>query len=155
LRREQQERRSSGDPVQLGIGVATFTGMCGLAPSRVLGSLNYGAGGWEDAGIRMLPTGQVEVVTGSSPDGQGHVTAWSQIVADQLCVGFDDIEVLHGDTQSSQRGLDTYGSRSLTVGGMAVLKAGQKVIDKARPIAAHMLECSADDLEFTGGQFRV
>jgi len=155
LRREQQERRSSGDPVQLGIGVSTFTEMCGLAPSRVLGSLNYGAGGWEHAAIRMLPTGKVEVVTGSSPHGQGHVTAWSQIVADQLGVGFDDIEVLHGDTQSSQRGLDTYGSRSLTVGGMAVLKAGQKVIDKARPIAAHMLECSEDDLEFTGGQFRV
>lgn len=155
LRREQQERRSSGDPVQLGIGVSTFTEMCGLAPSRVLGSLNYGAGGWEHAAIRMLPTGKVEVVTGSSPHGQGHVTAWSQIVADQLGVGFDDIEVLHGDTQSSQRGLDTYGSRSLTVGGMAVLKAGHKVIDKARPIAAHMLECSEDDLEFTSGQFRV
>src|SRR5699024_10633246 len=78
-----------------------------------------------------------------------------QIVADQLGVGFDDIEVLHGDTQSSQRGLDTYGSRSLTVGGMAVLKAGQKVIDKARPIAAHMLERAEDDLEFTSGRFRV
>ena len=84
LRREQAERRERRDPVQLGIGVSTFTEMCGLAPSRILGSLAYGAGGWEHAAIRMLPTGKVEVVTGSSPHGQGHETAWSQIVADQL-----------------------------------------------------------------------
>ncbi|MGH3423671.1 MAG: xanthine dehydrogenase family protein molybdopterin-binding subunit [Nocardioidaceae bacterium] len=155
LRAEQVERRNQRDPVQLGIGVSTFTEMCGLAPSRVLGSLDYGAGGWEHAAIRMLPTGKVEVVTGSSPHGQGHVTAWSQIVADQLGVAFDDVEVLHGDTQTSPRGLDTYGSRSLTVGGMAVVKAAEKVVAKARPIAAHMLECSPDDLEFSGGSFTV
>src|SRR6476620_8720359 len=99
LRREQQERRESGDPVQLGIGISTFTEMCGLAPSRLLGALGAGAGGWEHAAIRMLPTGKVEVVTGSSAHGQGHETAWSQIVADQLGVPFEDIEVLHGDTQ--------------------------------------------------------
>jgi carbon-monoxide dehydrogenase large subunit len=155
LRREQARRRESNDPVQLGIGISTFTEMCGLAPSRVLGSLSYGAGGWEHAAIRMLPTGKVEVVTGSSPHGQGHETAWSQIVADQLGVPFEDVEVLHGDTQSSHKGMDTYGSRSLTVGAMAVLKAGEKVIDKARPIAAHMMECSPDDLEFTAGKFTV
>ena len=103
LREEQQRRRESGDPVQLGIGFSTYTEMCGLAPSRVLGSLRYGAGGWENAAIRMLPTGKVEVVTGSSPHGQGHETAWSQIVADQLGVPFDDIEVLHGDTAISTR----------------------------------------------------
>ena len=155
LRREQQERRGRNDPVQLGIGVSTFTEMCGLAPSRVLGSLNYGAGGWEHAAIRMLPTGRVEVVTGSSSHGQGHETAWSQIVADRLGVPFEDVEVLHGDTQSSPRGLDTYGSRSLAVGGVAVVKAAEKVIAKARPIAAHMMECSEDDLEFAEGRFRV
>jgi carbon-monoxide dehydrogenase large subunit len=129
--------------------------MCGLAPSRVLGSLDYGAGGWEHAAVRMLPTGKVEVVTGSSPHGQGHETAWSQIVADQLGVPFDDVEVLHGDTQSSHKGLDTYGSRSLTVGAMAVVKAGEKVIAKAQKIAAHMMECSEDDLEFAQGKFTV
>jgi aerobic carbon-monoxide dehydrogenase large subunit len=155
LRAEQQRRRESNDPVQLGIGISTFTEMCGLAPSRVLGSLSYGAGGWEHAAIRMLPTGKVEVVTGSSAHGQGHETAWSQLVADRLGVPFEDIEVLHGDTSISPRGMDTYGSRSLTVGGSAVVKAADKVVDKARRIAAHLLEANEDDLEFTAGKFAV
>jgi aerobic carbon-monoxide dehydrogenase large subunit len=155
LRAEQARRREARDPVQLGIGVSTYTEMCGLAPSRVLGALRYGAGGWEHAAIRMLPTGKVEVVTGTSPHGQGHETAWSQIVADQLGVPFDDVEVLHGDTRTSVRGLDTYGSRSLAVGGIALVEACKKVVEKAKPIAAHMLECDVNDLEFTGGSFRV
>jgi carbon-monoxide dehydrogenase large subunit len=155
LRREQAERRQRGDVKQLGIGISTFTEMCGLAPSRVLGSLDYGAGGWETSSIRMLPTGKVECVVGVSGHGQGHETAFSQIVADQLGVGFDDVEILHGDTQSSYRGLDTYGSRSLVVGGVAVVKAAEKVIEKARPIAAHMLEAAESDLEFTAGKFSV
>ncbi len=155
LRAEQKQRRDSNDPVQLGIGISTFTEMCGLAPSRVLGSLAFGAGGWEQASIRMLPTGKVEVITGSTPHGQGHETAWSQIAADQLGVPFEDIEVLHGDTAISSRGLDTYGSRSLVVGGTAVVKAAEKVVAKARKIAAHLLEASEDDLEFSGGKFSV
>ena len=155
LRREQAERRERADTTQLGIGVSTFTEMCGLAPSRVLGSLAYGAGGWEHASIRVLPTGKVEVVTGASAHGQGHETAFSQIVADQLGVAFEDIEVLHGDTVSSARGLDTYGSRSLAVGGIAIVKAAEKVIAKARPIAAHLMEAAEDDLEFAAGKFSV
>jgi carbon-monoxide dehydrogenase large subunit len=155
LRAEQASRRAANDPIQLGIGISTYTEMCGLAPSRVLGSLRYGAGGWEHAGVRMLPTGKVEVVTGSSAHGQGHETAWSQIVADQLGVGFDDVEVLHGDTRQAVKGLDTYGSRSLAVGGIALYQACQKVIQNAKPIAAHMLECDVNDLEFTNGAFRV
>jgi aerobic carbon-monoxide dehydrogenase large subunit len=155
LRAEQKRRRESEDPVQLGIGVSTFTEMCGLAPSRVLGSLDYGAGGWESASVRMLATGKVEVVTGSSAHGQGHETAWSQIVADRLGVAFEDVEVLHGDTQISHKGMDTYGSRSLVVGGEALIKAADKVIEKAKPIAAHLLEASVDDLEFTAGRFSV
>ncbi|MFY9891057.1 MAG: xanthine dehydrogenase family protein molybdopterin-binding subunit [Streptosporangiaceae bacterium] len=155
LRREQQERIERGDKVRLGIGISTFTEMCGLAPSRVLGSLSYGAGGWESASIRMLPTGKVEVVTGSSAHGQGHETAWSQLVADQLGVPFEDIRVLHGDTQVSPKGMDTYGSRSLAVGGLAVVQACDKVIGKAKIIAAAMLEASADDLEFSAGRFAV
>ncbi len=155
LRREQQQRRQSGDPVQLGIGISTFTEMCGLAPSRVLGSLAYGAGGWEAASIRMLATGKVEVITGASAHGQGHETAFSQIVADQLGVPFEDVEILHGDTQISPKGMDTYGSRSLAVGGIAIVKAAEKVIAKARKLAAHLMEASEDDLEFADGSFSV
>lgn len=155
LRAEQADRRDRGDPVQLGIGVSTYTEMCGLAPSRVLGSLNYGAGGWEHASVRMLPTGKVEVITGSSAHGQGHETAWSQIVADALGVPFEDISVVHGDTAISHKGMDTYGSRSLVVGGMAVLAACEKVKEKARKVAAHMLECAPDDVEFSAGTFKV
>ena len=155
MRAEQKRRRDAGETVQLGIGVSTFTEMCGLAPSRVLGALNYAAGGWEHAQVRVLPTGNVEVVTGSSAHGQGHETAWSQLVADRLGVPFDNVEVLHGDTQVSQRGLDTYGSRSLTVGGMAVLAAADKVIEKAKVIAAHLMEANEDDLDFANGAFNV
>jgi carbon-monoxide dehydrogenase large subunit len=155
LRAEQADRQARGDSVRLGIGVSTYTEMCGLAPSRVLGSLSYGAGGWEHASIRMLPTGKVEVVTGSSAHGQGHETAWSQIVADQLGVPFEDIRVLHGDTAVSPKGMDTYGSRSLAVGGMAVVSACDKVIEKGKLVAAHMMEASANDIEFANGRFQV
>jgi carbon-monoxide dehydrogenase large subunit len=155
LRAEQKRRRESGDPVQLGIGISTFTEMCGLAPSRVLGSLDYGAGGWEHASVRMLATGKVEIVTGASAHGQGHETAFSQIVADRLGVAFEDVEVLHGDTQVAHKGLDTYGSRSLVVGGEALVKACDKVIEKAKPFAAHLLEANVDDIEFNAGTFGV
>jgi len=155
LRAEQARRRESGDKVQIGIGTSTFTEMCGLAPSRVLGALSYAAGGWEHAAIRMLPTGVVEVVTGISPHGQGHVTGFSQIVADRLGVPFESVKVLHGDTNVSTKGLDTYGSRSLSVGGIAVVKAADKVIAKARRIAAHLLEASEDDVDFDHGTFTV
>lgn len=155
LRAEQRRRRDAGDTVQLGIGVSTYTEMCGLAPSRVLGSLAYGAGGWEHASVRMLPTGKVEVVTGTTPHGQGHVTSWSQIAADRLGVPFEDVQVLHGDTRVSPKGMDTYGSRSLVVGGTAVVHACDKVVAKARRIAAHLLEASEEDLEFSGGKFTV
>ena len=155
LRAEQKRRRDSKDVVQLGIGISTFTEMCGLAPSRVLGSLSYGAGGWESASVRMLPTGKVEVVSGATPHGQGHHTSWSQIVADSLGVPFDDIELVAGDTRSSPKGMDTYGSRSLVVGGVAIHKATGKVIEKAKRIAAHLLEANEDDVEFGGGKFTV
>ncbi|MEX2504964.1 MAG: molybdopterin cofactor-binding domain-containing protein, partial [Egicoccus sp.] len=155
LRAEQARRRDAGDKVQLGIGISTFTEMCGLAPSRVLGSLSYGAGGWEHASVRMLASGKVEVVTGTSPHGQGHVTAWSQIAAQALGVPYEDVEVRHGDTAVAHKGMDTYGSRSLVVGGYAVQVACDKVVAKARRIAAHLLEASEDDLEFERGAFSV
>jgi carbon-monoxide dehydrogenase large subunit len=155
LRAEQADRRERRDPVQLGLGVSTYTEMCGLAPSRVLGSLSYGAGGWEHAAVRVLPSGMVEVVTGSSPHGQGHATAWAQITADRLGVPFEDVRVLHGDTAVAPKGMDTYGSRSLAVGGVALYNACDKVIDKARTVAAHLLEASEQDLEFNAGRFSV
>jgi len=95
--------------------------MCGLAPSRILGAIRYGAGGWDAATIRFLPTGTVQALIGTSPHGQGHVTTFSQIVAERLGVAYEDVEVLHGDTAVSPLGMDTYGSRSLTVGGVAGL----------------------------------
>ena len=141
--------------MELGLGLSTYVEMCGLAPSRVLASLRYGAGGWEAATVRMLPTGTVQVVTGATPHGQGHETTWSMLVADKLGVSPDDVEVLHSDTAISPTGMDTYGSRSLAVGGTAIVMAADKVIDKARALAAHQLEVSEDDLEFADGTFRV
>jgi aerobic carbon-monoxide dehydrogenase large subunit len=155
LRREQASRRAAGDTKHLGIGFSSYVEMCGLAPSRALGGLNFGSGGWEHAVIRVLPTGKVEVVTGTAPHGQGHETSWAMIVADRLGVPIDDIAVLHSDTAISHLGLDTYGSRSLAVGGSAIYAACEKVIAKARAIAAHQMEAAEEDLEFTDGEFRV
>ncbi|MGZ4804445.1 MAG: xanthine dehydrogenase family protein molybdopterin-binding subunit, partial [Acidimicrobiia bacterium] len=155
LRADQAARRARGDSVQLGIGLCTYVEMCGLAPSRVLASLNYSAGGWESATVRVLPTGKVQVVTGTAPHGQGHETSWSMIVADRLGVPAEDVDVLHSDTAISPHGLDTYGSRSLSVGGTAVYMACEKVVEKARAIVAHQLEAAEADLEFVEGEFRV
>jgi carbon-monoxide dehydrogenase large subunit len=155
LRAEQQARRDAGSSKQLGIGLCTYVEICGLAPSRALGGLGFGSGGWEHATVRMLPTGKVEVVSGSTPHGQGHETSWSQIVADKLGVAPEDVEVLHSDTAISPLGLDTYGSRSLSVGGVAVASACDKVVEKAKLMAAHSMEASADDMEFNGGVFSV
>ncbi len=155
VEREQASRRESGDAKQLGVGFSVYHEMCGLAPSRILGAIRYAVGGWDSATIRFQPLGSVQVVTGTSPHGQAHETTWAQIVADQLGIHVDDVEVLHGDTAVSQLGMDTYGSRSLTVGGIALHHAGVKIIDKARKIVAHQLEVAEDDLEFANGSFSV
>lgn len=155
LREEQRRRRASGAKLHLGIGLSFFVEMCGLAPSRVLASLNYVAGGWEAATVRILPTAKVEVVTGTSPHGQGHETSWSMIVADRLGISVDDVEVIHSDTALAPHGMDTYGSRSLSVGGTAIFMATERVLEKARKIAAHNLEVSEEDLEYSDGVFSV
>ena len=155
LRKDQAKRNERGDTKRLGIGVSTYLEMCGLAPSRVLGAVLYAGGGWDAATIRMLPIGTVQVVIGTSPHGQSHVTTVSQIVAERLGISIDDVEVLHGDTAVSQLGWDTYGSRSLAVGGVAVYNAAEKIIDKARTIVAHQLEASEDDLDYESGTFTV
>ncbi|MGZ8597926.1 MAG: xanthine dehydrogenase family protein molybdopterin-binding subunit [Actinomycetota bacterium] len=155
LRTEQQARRDRGDVKQLGIGLSSYIEMCGLAPSEILGALRYVAGGWDAAEVECRPDGKIVVRTGTSPHGQGHETSWSQIVADGLGVTPDDVEVLHGDTSVSRLGMDTYGSRSASVGAEAVARALEKVRAKARTIAAHELEVSEDDLEWADGAFRV
>jgi carbon-monoxide dehydrogenase large subunit len=155
LRERQSTQNVDGAPKRLGVGVSTYFEMCGLAPSRVLASLNYSAGGWEAATVRILPTSKVQVVTGTSPHGQGHETAWSMIVADKLGMDPADVDVLHSDTAIAPLGMDTYGSRSLPVGGVAISMACDQVIEKAKQIAAHQMEASADDLEFSGGVFSV
>jgi carbon-monoxide dehydrogenase large subunit len=155
LRHEQTERRERGDVKQLGIGLSTYVEMCGLAPSRILHALRYAGGGWDSATIRCLPTGVVQVLTGTSPHGQGHVTTWSQIVADRLGVPYDNVEVLHGDTSIVPLGMDTYGSRSLAVGGVALYHAADKVIEKVRTIASHQLEVAEQDLDYEAGRFSV
>ena len=155
VRAEQKRRRESGDIKQIGIGIGNFTESGGLSPSKVAAAVGLGGAGWEAATVRMLASGVVEVVTGTSPHGQGHETAWSQIAADALGVSPDDVEVLHGDTAIAPFGRDTYGSRSLPVGGVAVHLAGGKIVEKARKIAAHMLEAAEGDVEFEGGTFSV
>ena len=135
--------------------MSSYFEMCGLAPSRVLASLNYGAGGWEAATVRVLPTAKVQVVTGTSPHGQGHETSWAMIASEKLGIPPEDIDVLHSDTAIAPLGMDTYGSRSLPVGGVAIAGACDKVIDKARQIAAHQLECSPEDLAFEIGRAHV
>jgi carbon-monoxide dehydrogenase large subunit len=155
LRADQRDRRERGDTKQLGIGLSSYIEMCGLAPSNILGALRYAAGGWDGATIECLPTGKVIVKTGTSPHGQSHETAWAQIVADGLGVTPDDIEVLHGDTAVTPLGMDTYGSRSVAVGGVALHFAMEKIRAKARTIAAHELEVAEDDLEWGDGTWHV
>ena len=155
LRAEQRRRRDVGEVKLLGVGVSTYTEICGLAPSQVLAGVRFGGGGWESAQVRLLPTGRAMVITGTTPHGQGHITSWSQIVADRLGISPDDVEVIYGDTAYAPVGMGTYGSRSLPVGGTAVYLSCDKIVEKARQIAAHHLEANPDDLEFAGGRFSV
>ena len=155
VRAQQKKQNVAGATKLLGVGMSSYFEMCGLAPSRVLASLNYSAGGWEAATVRVLPTNKVQVITGTSPHGQGHETSWAMIAAEKLGVAPEDVDVLHSDTAISALGLDTYGSRSLPVGGVAIALACDKVIEKAKLIAAHQLECAAEDLQFAGGTFSV
>ena len=153
LRQEQVEARKKGR--YLGIGLSCYIEACGLAPSKIVGSLGAQAGQWESSLVRVAPTGKVEVFTGSHSHGQGHETAFSQIVADELGVPMEDIEIVHGDTGKMPFGWGTYGSRSAAVGGSAVVTAVRKVKNKARKIAAHLLEAREDDLEAVSGAFQV
>jgi carbon-monoxide dehydrogenase large subunit len=138
-----------------GIGIATYIEACGIAPSAVAGALGARAGLFESAEVRMHPTGSVTVLTGSHSHGQGHETTFAQLVADGLGVPIEQIEIVHGDTGKIAFGMGTYGSRSLAVGGTAIVKAMDKVVAKGKKIAAHLLEASDADIEFKDGKFTV
>jgi carbon-monoxide dehydrogenase large subunit len=154
LRKEQEQRRQAGGKL-LGIGFSSFIEACGLAPSAVVGSLGAQAGQWESAQVRVNPTGTVTVYSGSSAHGQGHDTTFAQIVADKLGIDIGNVEIVHGDTSQVQYGWGTYGSRSAAVGGSAISVAVDKVIEKGRKIAAHLLEAAAEDVVFEDGNYKV
>jgi carbon-monoxide dehydrogenase large subunit len=153
VREDQRARRAAGDSKRLGIGLSTYVEMCGLAPSAILGAIRYSAGGWEAATIRCLPAGTVQVLSGATPHGQGHETSWSQIVSDRLGYEMDEVEVLHGDTAVVPLGMDTYGSRSLAVGGVALYYAAERIVQKAKKIAAHLMEVDEAQVDHVRGTF--
>jgi len=138
-----------------GIGFSCYIEACGIAPSQVVGALGAGVGLWEAGKVRFSVTGKLQVFTGSHSHGQGHETTFAQVMASKLGVPMSDIEILHGDTDQTPMGMGTYGSRSLAVGGSALVKAAEKVIDKGKKIAAHLLEASEGDIDFKDGQFTV
>ncbi|HEX6544128.1 MAG TPA: molybdopterin cofactor-binding domain-containing protein [Ktedonobacterales bacterium] len=153
FRQQQQQTRQQGR--YQGIGLSTYVEVCGLAPSPAAGAMGFQGGLWEPATVRVLATGKVVVLTGTNPHGQGEETTFAQMVADQLGVAVEDVDVVHGDTGAIPMGWGTYGSRSTAVGGTAIYKATQKVIEKAKKIAAHLLEASPEDIVFDSGKFHV
>jgi carbon-monoxide dehydrogenase large subunit len=146
LREEQQSARAAGRV--MGIGVSTYVEICAMGPSAAMP-----AGGWESATVRMEPTGKVTVLTGVSPHGQGEETAFAQIVGDMLGIDMNDVLVIHGDTSIVQYGIGTFGSRGLAVGGAALVCATEKVVNKAKKLAAHLLGADEASLTFENGRF--
>jgi len=153
FRKEQEQARKDGK--LLGIGFSTYIEACGIAPSAVVGALGARAGLYEVGQVRVQPTGKVSVYTGSHSHGQGHETTFAQVVADRLGIPMEDVEIIHGDSESVAFGMGTYGSRSLAVGGSAIVKSLDKIIEKGAKIAAHKLEASEKDLEFAEGKWTV
>ncbi len=153
LRKKQKEAAKNGKLI--GIGFSTYIEACGIAPSAVVGSLGARAGLYEVGQVRVQPTGKVSVFTGSHSHGQGHETTFAQVVADKLGISMDDVDIVHGDSDSVAFGMGTYGSRSLAVGGSAIVRSLDKIIEKGMKIAAHKLEVSHEDIEFVDGKFTV
>jgi carbon-monoxide dehydrogenase large subunit len=153
LKKERETARANGK--LMGIGFSTYIEACGIAPSAVVGSLGARAGLFEAANIRVEPTGSVTLFTGSHSHGQGHETTFAQLIADDLGIPLENVEVVHGDTGKVPFGMGTYGSRSLAVGGSAIVKSLEKIKEKGTKIAAHLLEASAEDLDFADGKWTV
>jgi carbon-monoxide dehydrogenase large subunit len=150
-RRAESEKKG----MKRGIGYSAYIEACGLAPSNVAGALGARAGLFEAGEVRVHPTGKVTIFTGSHSHGQGHETTFSQVVADKLGIPIEDVTIVHGDTDKILFGMGTYGSRSLAVGGSAIVKAVDKVIAKGKKIAAHLMEAADTDIEFEDGVFKV
>ncbi len=152
-RKRQEEARGEGRLI--GIGISSYIEVCGLAPSRIARATGFGLGLWESAIVRIHPSGKVSVFTGTSPHGQGEDVAFSQIVAEELGISPEDVEVVHGDTALVQFGMGTYGSRTTPVGGGAIALAARRVKEKARKIAAALLEAREEDVVTEGSKFYV
>ena len=153
LRREQARLREQGR--YIGIGLTTYAEICGLGPSQVAGAVGFQGGLWESAIVRFHPTGKVNVMTGASPHGQGEETTFAQIVANELGMDVEDIEVIHGDTDNTPMGWGTYGSRTTAVAGAAVVLSTRKIKEKAKVVAAHLLEAATEDIDYEDGKFFV
>jgi len=153
FRERQAEAREEGR--YLGVGLSAYIEACGLAPSELAGQLGAQAGLWESGLVRFHPSGTVTAYCGTSGHGQGHDTTYAQIVANELGVDYEDVEVVEGDTDEIPQGMGTYGSRSAAVGGSALVKSSQKLVEKAKRIAAHQLEAAPEDVEFENGDFHV
>src|SRR5207237_2472018 len=154
FRRQQEDARAKGK--HLGVGISTWIEICGFGPAAATAAATGGIALTESAQVRVFPTGSVNVYVGTHSHGQGHDTTFPQIVADTLGVPYDQIELRHGDTAEGPAfGYGTYGSRSLAVGGISVLKASQRVRDKAKKLAAHLFEAAEEDVVFDQGEFYV
>ena len=153
FRKEQEEARQNGR--YIGVGLSTYVEICGMAPSAVAYALGARAGVWESSLVRVYPTGKVTVYSGSSGHGQGHETTFAQLAASELGVPIEDVEVVESDTAQVQQGTGTFGSRSAVVGGTAIHMSVEKIKDKAKQIAAHMLEASPEDIVYEDGQLFV
>ena len=152
---ENRRSQSSAKGKLRGIGFSTYLEACGIAPSAVVMSIGAGVGLWESAEIRFNATGNVSVFTGAHSHGQGHDTTFAQIVSEKLGVPIENIDIIHGDTDKGPFGMGTYGSRSLAVGGTAIVKACDKIVEKGRKVAAKMLEAKPEEVEFKDGEFIV
>lgn len=152
---KKQQAASRGTGKLLGVGISTYIEACGIAPSAVVGSLGARAGLFESAQVRVQPTGKVSVYTGSHSHGQGHETTFAQVVADKLGIPMADVDIVHGDSDTVAFGMGTYGSRSLAVGGSAIVKSIDKVLEKGAKIAAHKLECGVNDLDYANGSWTI
>ena len=149
------QKAAEGTGKLLGIGFSTYIEACGIAPSAVVGALGARAGLFESAQVQVHPTGKVSVYSGSHSHGQGHETSFAQVVADKMGIPMEDVEIIHGDSDAVAFGMGTYGSRSLAVGGSAIVKSIEKVLEKGAKIAAHLLEASVDDLDYAEGKWTV